>query len=141
MNQETIQSSVREVAEARRELAVSANLLAERKAAFDAENKELLDLIAIQRQAVEKWEGVLREQALFHYEETGDKAPCDGVQVKIFTKYVYDPDKALEWAQAHKIALVPESLDKKAFEKIAAVQPIEFVEKKEEPQAQIASKL
>lgn len=80
----------------------------------------------------------LRLMTLQAYAETGDKAPTEGVSVKLFQVLDYDPKEALKWAMEHQIAL---SLDKKSFEGFAKATPLDFVTISEEPRAQIATKL
>ena len=82
-------------------------------------------------------EADVRSLARAHYDATQDKTPMKGVTVKEFDVLVYDPKIAFAWAQEKKMALVPESLDVKAFEKIAGATPLPFVTKKKEPQVQI----
>jgi hypothetical protein len=52
------------------------------------------------------------------------KTVAPGLSVRVTKRAVYDKAAALEWAKAHGLAL---ALDAKAFEKIADVQPIDFV--------------
>jgi hypothetical protein len=61
--------------------------------------------------------------------------------VKEKTELVYDPAQAFTWAREKQMALVPESLDRRAFEKIAKATPLEFVTEKITPVAQIATDL
>ena len=61
-----------------------------------------------------------------------------GVAIRIVTKLRYDDAEALKWAKHHDVAL---ALDKRTFEKVAAVTPPDFVEIVTEPQAMIATDL
>src|SRR5262249_46813439 len=91
-------------------------------------------------------EAMLRLSTLAHYEQTKESRPTAGVQVAVYKEPVYDLQKADEWTREHKIAriperVIPEQLDRKAFDKIARVTPLDFVEWKEEPQVRIATDL
>jgi len=83
-------------------------------------------------------EDKLRELVLKAYAETGDKAPAVGVGIRERTVLTYDNKIAFDWAKAHKMAL---KLDTSAFEKIAKVDPPDFVKITTEPQATIATEL
>jgi hypothetical protein len=83
----------------------------------------------------------VKRLALRLYGETGSQHPVDGVDVKILTKLDYKPELALSWARQAGVAVIPEQLDVKAFEKIAKQADLPFVEKFGEPQAQIARDL
>lgn len=52
----------------------------------------------------------------------------DGLSVRVTVKPVYDREKAFAWAKEHGLAL---ALDAKAFEKIASVQTLDFVNTEE----------
>lgn len=64
------------------------------------------------------------------YHETGNKAPAEGVSIKIFKILRYDPDEAMTWAKHNAPHLVVESLDIKRFEKVATTlgAPVEEIE-------------
>ncbi|MBA7590529.1 hypothetical protein ES708_32653 [subsurface metagenome] len=136
-----LKAQIKVVVEAR---TATAKAALEKNAAFQdwqIKTKGLLDkaleALAVQAQA----EGKLRELTLQAFGETGNKAPVPGVGIRIKEKLEYDLKAALDWAKAHKMAL---SLDKKAFEKIAAASPETrpgFVTITEEPQATIATDL
>lgn len=53
----------------------------------------------------------------------------------------YDDTAALAWARETKMALVPESLDRKNFEKIAKATPLPFVTYRQEPRVTLATQL
>jgi hypothetical protein len=79
--------------------------------------------------------------ALVEYGASQNARPAEGVQIKEFSKVVYEPAQALGWclAQAHKYL----QLDTKAFEKAAPVlkdlgAPVELTK---EPRVQIATDL
>lgn len=68
-------------------------------------------------------EGKVRTLALDAYVETGDKHPCPGVTIKERTVVEYEMGDALGWAKDHRLCLVPESLDVKAFERTITTLP------------------
>ena len=108
------------------------------RTAWEADNRELLDLAAEQQEVVTQAEARLRELTIEAYSATGNKKPVEGVGIRELMKLDYDPKTALSWATEHKIAL---ALDKKAFEGIAKQSPLEFVTSTQEIQATIASEL
>lgn len=80
-------------------------------------------------------------KALAHAIDPHTSTP--GVTVKHFATMHYELPAALAWAQATRMALVPESLDVRAFEKIAraSVGALDFVRYGEVLKATIASDL
>ncbi len=103
----------------------------ESHAAQIAQAKEAAEMLAT-------CESGLREYAVRVYQETGDKHPGPGINIRDITKLVYDAPAALAWAKHHDVAL---ALDKSTFEKIARVTPPDFVEIVVEHQATIATDL
>lgn len=85
-------------------------------------------------------EAKLRELTLevYNADPEKNKAPAPGVGIRERTVLTYDNKVAFDWAKAHKMAL---KLDTSAFEKIAKVDPPDFVKITTEPQATIASVL
>lgn len=83
----------------------------------------------------------LKDSALAHYAATGERKPFQGVEVKVKSVLSYDTAEALAWAKSTTLALVPESLDVKAFEKLAKATALPFVTVHDRPQAQIARDL
>lgn len=63
------------------------------------------------------------------------KTVAPKLSVRVTAKPVYDKARALDWAKEHGLAL---ALDAKAFEKIASVQPLDFVTAEESITAVIA---
>jgi hypothetical protein len=136
-----ISEVVKQLAEARQILITRQNAMDLKTKAFKSLHAELLGEIEDRQTKVRLIENKLRDATVTYYTDTGDKKPTQGVEVKVGTKLEYDPEKALEWAQAHKIALVPESLDRGAFEKIAKATKIDFVTETEKPAAYISTDL
>lgn len=103
---------------------------------IQAEKKEIKAKIEMVRDHVKTYaEGL--------YQSEGDKKPADGVEVRIYTKYEYDPELALDYCkQALPLAL---KLDTKTFEKyvkgVQEVKPLPFVEVIEDPRVMISSDL
>lgn len=110
---------VAELRDARKTAAQVAEELAAKRAAFDAENAVLLSTAKLADEAVRAAETSVRAVAAAEYEKTQEAKLCPGVTVKLFETLHYEPSAALAWAREHQMALIPESLDKKAFEKIA----------------------
>jgi len=115
-----------------------------RQLEFDRECADLLVELSETNNEIALQEEGIKAAAILAYEATGSKVPFVGVTVKVFAEPAYPDDKALEWAQEHKMCLVPEHLDKKAFEKDVcrsdALRP-DFVGMIERAQAQISTDL
>ena len=108
------------------------------KAAWEIDNKELLASQEQQKVQLNELEMKVRTAAVQGYELDGAKERCPGVSIKIFEELRYDPKKALAWAIAHSMAL---KLEARGFEKVAKVQDIDFVEKREVAKAMVAQDL
>ncbi len=135
---EQLKEQIKVVAEAR-DTAVEATA-SRMKALTDWQeaNKELYDSERDTKATCQEAEEALRELTLKAYAETGNKAPAEGVGIRERTVLTYDGKVAFDWAKAHKMAL---KLDTSAFEKIAKVDPPDFVKITTEPQATIATQL
>lgn len=141
MSAASIRAALRTLADARVAAADVADALKTRRAAFDAENIALIEDVERKRTAAAEAEGEARALIDAHYRATKEKTPVKGAEVKVFKVYSYDAERALAWAQETKLCLVPESLDVRAFEKIAAATPLPFVTVTEDPRVQIAKQL
>lgn len=138
---EVLRQQMREVAQRRAERDALAAEIKDARAAFEATLGDKLALLKGLNEAVAMSEDAAKKLAEAIYETTASKQPATGVQIKVQTVYEYDSDNALRWAQATGMALVPSSLDVKAFEKIAKATPIPFVAQREVPRVQLASDL
>lgn len=136
-----LRAQVREVAQRRADRDALAAQLRDVRAAFEATLGDLPARLKGASEAVAMSEDAARKLAEAIYATTQEKKPCDGVQVKVGTVYEYDAAQAFAWAQQTQMALIPESLDVKAFEKIAKATPLPFVTAREEGRAQIATDL
>lgn len=133
--------AVRNLAQARsREYAAKA-ALAEKRAAFDAENAALIAAEKEAKAAVTAAETTVRALAETDFNERHDKKPVPGVEIKLFKTLRYPADKALEWAKRTQMCLIPEQLDTEAFEKVAGATTLDFVEYGQDPRVQIAKDL
>lgn len=97
--------------------------------AFDEENKALLLEISLLDVDILKMQDVIREQAKAEYLITDNKKLLGGIGIRVISSLIYDKTDALKWAKEHSLCL---SLDKRAFDKIAKSQDLDFVTKKEE---------
>ena len=134
----TITERINAVVDARE----AASLASERKlAAFNEwqnQNMELYASEAALKLVCQEAEDALREEAIKVYKETKDKKVAPGVGIRVNTRLEYDPERALGWAVNHNIAL---KLDTKAFEQLARINPIPFVNISEEPIATLSANL
>lgn len=111
------------------------------RAQFESDIASLVEAAQIAAQACSESEEAARALTVALYEATGNKAPADGAAIRLTTKLAYDDADALAWAKQTGMALVPESVDRKALEKIAKASPLPFVTITQEPSATLASDL
>jgi len=112
--------------------------------AFKQDTAALSISIAEAKSRVLAEEGSLRAMALAAYErDPENKHPAPGVGISVKLTLDYDALEALAWARSTRMAVLPESLDAKAFEKIAKASPssFEFVTVVPVPSATLASDL
>lgn len=133
--------AMRTVANARAEAVAASDALKLKREAYVRENAELIAHEVAMKQAVIEAEANAKALIAVHYEQTKNTAPVAGAKVKLFKTLTYDPTRAFAWAKEKGMALVPESLDAKAFEKIASVTDLDFVIRGTEPQVQLAKEL
>lgn len=115
-----------------------ASALKAKRAAFDADNADLIALLSAGQNDLLTEELRLRDMAVAEYKVTGDAKPCPGVQIKQETAIAYEPAAAFAWAQQTGMAL---ALDKRAFESIAKAAVLPFVTVDKVPKATIATDL
>lgn len=108
---------------------------------FEASISTEVQSVNVARAALAESESNARALIVAIYETSGDKKPAEGASVRLTTKLTYTDEDALAWAREKKMALIPESVDRKALEKIAKVTPLPFVTITEEPSATLASDL
>ncbi len=80
----------------------------------------------------------VRTLALADYAITKEKKLIGGIGIRVIKKLEYEPGKAFNWASEHKLCL---SLDKRAFEKLAKTEQIDFVKIQEEATATIPTEI
>lgn len=110
---------------------------------WEEANAALLFEAQHRRQVLAEAESLLRSMAEAHYLVTKEKKPAAGIEIKIQRVYEYSKEKALEWAKRTGICLIPETLDERAFNKVAAAStiPLDFVTVTEKPTVTIATNL
>lgn len=99
--------------------------------AWLAEDKKTADA------AVAEAEADVKALARAHFDATGEKKPVVGIEIKVYDVLKYDSAQAFAWAQNKGMALIPECLDVKAFEKIAKATALPFVTLGQDPRVQI----
>lgn len=132
---------VRRVAERRRAAQQFDAQVSEARAEFEAHYEPLLDAQKGAKALLADAEAELRALAEATYRQTGAKDPAPGVGVRVTQVLVYEEAEALAWAKRTGMALVPESVDRKAFEKIAKASKLGFVRYEEKPTITLASDL
>ena len=138
---DTITETLRRLHEARNLHASLSERLNEAQALHDAEWGNEIQGRGASKAMVAMLELEVKALALAAYEATGNVSPASGVLVKLFDTQEYDGAKALEWAREKRMALTPECLDVKAFEKIAEATPLDFVTYSKTPKPTIATDL
>lgn len=141
MEQMTLEEQIKKVAKLRKDKGVLKQLYDAAYQEFIDSHLILVNSVTAATENLNQAETELREITLLEYFENGNKKPAEGVSIRETIKPVYDPEVALEWAKEHKLALIPESLDVKAFEKIVKTSTPDFVTLSIEPQATIATDL
>lgn len=136
-----LRDAVQRLALARAATAAVKVVYDDRFAQFKLEHAELIASLDMAKQAEAEADAEVRALAMAAHTASGDKAPAGGVTIKLFTRLRYDAARAFQWAKEKGMCLIPESLDVKAFEKVAGVTPIDFVTTEQEPQVQIAKDL
>lgn len=134
-------TAMRAVADTRAEAVAASDALKLKRDQFALENAALIAHEAATKAAVIEAEANAKALIAVHYAQTKNTAPVAGAAVKLFKTIRYDAARALAWAKETKLALLPESLDVKAFEKIASVTDLDFVTRDSEPRVQLAKEL
>lgn len=139
---EALVARVVALATARKDLDALKAKLALERAAFDARHADTIATIKAEATYVAELETALKADALALHAITKATKPAPGVEVKSYKVVDIGPG-ALEWARKSNVALVPESLDVKALEKIAKATPLppEVATVREEPGVTLASDL
>lgn len=125
----------------RRREAEIASALAAESAAFQATHAALIESVRQARNATAAAETALKAIAQEEYKQTAETKLCPGITVKLFETFTYDEQVAYRWCKQAGIAINPESLNRKEFEKIAKASPLAFVEYVKEPRVQISEDL
>lgn len=103
---------------------------------LDAAEGELTKL----NEVVSNCETQVRNAALIEYRSSGNKAPIDGVSIKVYKVLHYDVGVALAWVKENIPSLVLEVLDTKGFEKVSVTLGTPVVVE-EDPRVTIARDL
>ena len=98
---------------------------------FNKSNEDLIKEIFVLNDQIGIQKKQLSEDGLADFKETESKQLLGGLGIKVGTRLIYETDAAFKWAQEHNLCLVPISLNKKEFEKIAKTQNIDCVTKEE----------
>ena len=126
------------VALLRATLAGAKDELDQRRHQFAEQNARLIAEVSNLIGAVSQAEDSFRLMALAAFSATGNKRPCRGVEVKMYSEPRYDPAEALEWAKEHGMAL---ALDLKKFGPIAKAGAVPCVRFEQVYKATIATDL
>jgi hypothetical protein len=93
------------------------------------ENFNLLLQKAEAEEAAADYERQLREMAVQHFTDTGEKRLDADVSVRVNTKYEYDNTAAVAWAEINAPVLIVKTVDKKSFESLPSTPDLPFVQK------------
>ncbi len=139
MANETLRAAVALLAERRLHAAACKAKVDEERAYWEAQHENKIAEARLAAACVAESENEVRSLAIDEYVFVGDKHPAPGVDIRVTKRFNYDAGAALAWAKQHDMAL---ALDKKAFEKLAAVSPESMpVTVEEVPTATIATNL
>jgi plasmid maintenance system killer protein len=105
---------------------------------FANENFNLLLQKTEAEEAAANYERQLREMAVQHFEETGEKRMDADCSVRVNVKYEYDNVTAVAWAETNAPVLIVKNIDKKSFESLPSTPDLPFVTKTESVSAVIA---
>lgn len=92
------------------------------------------------KQIVDAAESAAKEAIIAHYEDTKDKKPVAGAQVKLYDTLSYPPDVALLWAMDKRMETVLR-LNKRPFEAVIKTVKPKFLTIEKKPRAQLARDL
>jgi len=134
-------SSVRALAKARAALAATEAVVNAAREEFLSANAELFARYDAEKASAVAARSIVEALALEAFARLRTKKLMAGVEIKLRSTLTYDKATALEWAKTSKMALLPESLDTKAFDKIAGATPLPFVQYGEVPVVNVASDL
>ena len=133
MDKEKLVELAKGVAE-KREAIVAAKELKLRSEGLMHESKEGLAFLAYSDQLEQtgailvEAETALKSAILEVYEETSERKPLTGTEVKIFKSFKYDDAEALAWSKENSTGFL--ALNKKVFEKMGPEMggPVEVIE-------------
>jgi hypothetical protein len=102
-------------------------------------NSELLSTYESQRETVDGWEIKAREAIIRNFHATGNKKPCDGFGVRVTKRFLYEPERAFDFAKEKGMFL---TLNRKEFDDFCKTSSKpSWVEVDEIPVAQISPDL
>jgi hypothetical protein len=137
----TLREAAQRLASARANVGALAVKVTEVRAAWEAAHADLLREHAEAAQDAAHADEILRKLAVVIHETTGEKSLGYGVSIATTEKLAYDQAAAVAWAKRTETLPVTETLDWKAFEKIAKSAGLAFVTKTVTPSVRIASDL
>lgn len=135
-----LEANISRVRSLRLSVSIMKDMIDKRMAAWEEENRELLDSIEAERIRLREEEETLRAATLEAYKLTGNKTPAPGVGIRIVKEMLFDEDEAVQWTiRANAMSCL--SLQKTNFKKVAEGLELDFVEILEVPRATIAKEL
>ena len=137
----TLREAAQRLAAARAAKATTGAKVTEANATFEATHAALLAEYAAAAEEAAQAESILRRLAVAIHETTGEKSLGYGISVAITEKLAYEPADAVEWAKRSGTLAVTETIDVKAFDKIARAADLPFVTKTQVPSIRIATDL
>lgn len=139
----TLAEKVAELARLRSNLACGREVIAEKRALFEASMTTLYALERDGAKIIAALEASIKAEAVAVYGLTQDKHPAPGVTVQDKTALVYDEAAALGWVKVNAPFLVVESLDRRGFDPLvkAGKVPANVARVEAAPTAVISTKL
>lgn len=141
---DTLDELVRELAKQRQTVEMYTGLVKEAQGLIEQtaawrQWKKLAEREVEQYDVLHALEEQVHAAALHQFVETTEKKPHPAVQIKMFTRLDYDPERAKIYCMEHVPAAL--KLDARAFEKVAKVLMLDWVESVPYPRAQVAGDL
>ncbi len=134
----TIQEQIQKVIEARTLFRLEDGFYRQSKVDWELAHTNLIANREKATVALLEAETTLKQMAVDLYDQTQNRRPAPGLEVKLFQVLEYPQKEALAWGLKTGLGV---KLDKDAFDKIAKVSPMSFVSIRMEPRCQIAEDL
>lgn len=97
---------------------------------FKKDNEVSITMLAKVNTQIETLKDELSKEAVAIYEKTDEKSVGYGIKVTERKRFVYDKNKALEWAKVNMPLLVSKVLDENAFKRHIKTKGVDYKKEK-----------